>query len=169
MTEPRPGPDRDRSRLAELESDRNERVGIAVIRVRDVHVMTGEHVIADIDGLVGDDATPPPDQAAITDADEDFGAEVLLRRHAGREAEVRSDHGALPDHDVPFAVEGRDRKTDGAAGAEGRELAGPPAARPHRPQALRLHTRRLQHVARDSPELVTEAHPCPLLAPSAPG
>src|SRR5438445_11517622 len=113
MTEPRPGPDRDRSRLAELESDRNERVGIAVIRVRDVHLMTGEHVVADLDRLVGDDATPTPDQAAITDADEDFGAEVLLRRHGGREAEVRSAPGALPEHDVPFAVGGSDRKRHG--------------------------------------------------------
>ena len=50
-----------------------------MVRVGDVHVVPGEHVVADLHTLVRDDAAPPPDQAAVTDRDDLDVAELLLR------------------------------------------------------------------------------------------
>ena len=41
---------------------------VAVVLVGDVHVMTGPHVVPDLDREVADDATAPSDEAPVADA-----------------------------------------------------------------------------------------------------
>ncbi len=72
---PEPGAGADGHRLGwrELLADREAPVLVAVVGVRDVDVMAGEHVVADLDALVADDSAALADEAAVPDPHDGAG------------------------------------------------------------------------------------------------
>ncbi|MEY3366453.1 MAG: hypothetical protein RIS71_1190, partial [Actinomycetota bacterium] len=42
-------------------------IAVSMILIRDVHVVPGPHIVADIDGQMTDDATSPSDETTIAD------------------------------------------------------------------------------------------------------
>src|SRR5205807_1551089 len=150
VAQPRPRADAHRARRGELTADRLLGIDVPVVGVRDVHVMSGPHVVADLDALVADDATPLPDHAAVSDAD-DGAVEHLFRRHTRRERGVRPDDAALADVDRAFAEQRRHRKADRAALAEMREPARAPVTRPDGADVDCERPSRLHEITEDAP------------------
>ena len=120
--EPRTVADRDRALGLRLLRDRPGDVLVAVVLIGDVDVVAGPHVVADVDAEVADDATALADQASIADAHDRIGEARLARHHAGRERDLRADHRALADVDVPLVEDGVVREADDAARTEAAEL-----------------------------------------------
>ena len=70
---------------------------VPVVGVGDVHVVTGEHVVADDDPLVRDDAAPPPDAGSESPiVTTSTSPSSCPGDDARRERDVRTDHGAAP-------------------------------------------------------------------------
>src|SRR5690606_23934619 len=67
VADPRPRADGDRLVRGELDADRQFGVLVPVAGVRDEHVLTEPHVVADHDRLQGGEAAPGPDHAPVAD------------------------------------------------------------------------------------------------------
>ncbi len=95
-----------------------------MVLVGDVTVVSGEDIVTDLDGEVGDDScafvnqTPvADDQGGIRDGDL-IGVDTNAKRYPF------ADHGVLADAHPFFAVEGVPRKHDDAAVAKGAKTFG---------------------------------------------
>ena len=83
--QPRPGAHHHRTLGHDLAGDRQIEVLVPVVLVRDVDVVAGPDVVADLDRQVPDDAAPLADQAAITDRHHAIRQAALPGHHAGRQ------------------------------------------------------------------------------------
>ena len=128
MAQPRATPHTHRSRRRELLTDRQRRVFVTVVGVGDVHVVAGEHVVADLHRVMGDDAAALADQHAVTDGDHRRVPDVVAGHDARRQRAVRTDDAPLAQLDVLLAVERSDGEADRGAVAEPPERPGSCAA-----------------------------------------
>ena len=129
VPEPRARPDAHGAGCRELLADRERDVFVAVVGVGDVDVMAGEHVVADLDREVPDDAAPLPDEAPVADGDDGNVIGDVPGHDARGERRVRTDDAVGPELDVLLAVQRGDRHADRRALAERAEPAGPRAPR----------------------------------------
>src|SRR5438552_3484734 len=116
--------------LAELPADRHGRVLVAVARVGDVDMMTGEDVVAELDRLVRDDPAALADEATITDPEARCPPAGCTRHDSGRERGVRPDDAPRTHLDVLLAEERGHGEADRRPLTETAEAARPRAPGP---------------------------------------
>src|SRR5262249_25765062 len=159
VPEPRAVADHDGPRRRELTPDRRFGVEVPVVGVGDVHVMAGEDVVADHDALLAHDRRALADQRVVADRHHLGVTEVLLRRHTGRQARVRSEHRSLADADVALAEERGDREADRAPRTEAPEATGPRTRRADRAPLGESIPEALDDVAGQGSQPVVELAP----------
>ena len=116
---------------------------VAVVGVGDVHVVAGEHVVADLDRRVRDDPRAASEEHAVPDAHARVeGRDVVARCHAGRQRARRPDDAAVADVDVLLAVDRGHGEADhrslaeaGGSAAPGRSRSGSTARSENRSHA----------------------------------
>ena len=83
-----------------LNRDRTLHIEISMVLIGDVDVMSGPHVVADVDSQMTDDSATAADEASITDANHRIRHTFLTRNHASRKGNVRADHRVTADLDL---------------------------------------------------------------------
>jgi hypothetical protein len=111
-------------------TDGEVEVHVPVVRVGDVDVVPGEHVVADGDRFVRDDPAPPSEEHPVTDREHDLAVEHVARRDPAGQRALGSDDDPAADAHVALAEERDGREQDGRVGAERPESPGPAAPRP---------------------------------------
>lgn len=115
--------DHHRAVQGRLDADGQVGVGVAVVLVGDVRVRGDEDVVADRDGLMGDDVAAPSDQAARADPEDGVGAQVQAGQQTGAEADMAPDQGVVTDLHPRLPVEGGHREADGHTASQAPEAA----------------------------------------------
>jgi hypothetical protein len=116
--------------------------------------MTQEDVVTQLDRLVGDDATPLTDQAAVADRESGRPPAGRSGHDARRKRRVRADDAPGADRDVLLAEQRGNRETDRRLLTEPREAARTRASRADGGEMFEPLPRDLQHVTREQPETI---------------
>src|SRR5215472_14766912 len=119
---PEPGPRADPHGgvYRPLPPDRQVRIGVAVVLVRDVDVGPGVDVVADVDRVVRDDVAAPADHAPVADPQHRIGSQVVAWTQARAHRDLFREHCSGTQLDPALAVDAagweRDQRTEPEGG-----------------------------------------------------
>jgi hypothetical protein len=72
-------------------------------------------IVTDLELKMADDVATPTDHATVADTDHRVGDHALARHHAGRDADMGTDQGVVPDGDPPLAEQRPGREGQAAS------------------------------------------------------
>ena len=96
-----------------------------MVLVGDVYVMTGPHIVTDIDSQMTNYAATTANQATIANTYNRVGQALLPRQHPSRKRHILADHRVISNVYVVLVENGCDGKADNAVDPKAPKLLTP--------------------------------------------